>query len=720
MNRNFLLLIIILGLMQPLYAQSKISGQIIDENGDAVAGANIYLRGTVLGASSSADGFFEITNVPAGNFTMVVSVIGYREKEINIRIEVPAAEQLGSIQLTPSPLQSRPIVTTASKYEQNLQDVTSSIANVSAREIESRNAISLEDALKYVSGINMNDDQINIRGSSGYSRGVGSRVLLMVDGVPYITGDTQGAVLEAMTINEVASIEIVKGSGSALYGSSAVGGVVNIITKPIADEARLKFKVYGGFHDDPYHEQWQWSEKTRFMNGQQLTYSNKWENVGLRFSAARDEDDSYRKNDWHKRLNLGGKINYDFTPFDRLTVSGNYMEQKRANFLYWKNLENALVPPDDQLGDRVNSQRMHLSSDYRKILDHENYYTLKAIWFHNYFDDFVGGEAHESRSDFMNVEWQINYSWQKHFFTFGLNPSFSTVSSNLFGTHKSWNGAVFAQDEIKWSDKFSSTLGLRFDYSDIEELGMDQQVNPKLGLVWKGIKGGAIRFSAGTGFRAPSIAEAFTSTSAGGLIVVPNTNLKAEKSISLEIGWNQIFNENLATDIALFYNNYNDLIEGRLLDSGNIQFRNVTEARISGMELNLYGQLFSRQLTYHLGYTYTDPQNVAEKTFLTYRPRHLLYASAGSRWHFLTFGADYRFISKYDRIDNTFALVIEDARERIDAHVVDFRISADFHLAGTPVSTSLQINNLLQYNYVDLVGSIAPIRQFVLTLETEL
>ncbi|MCB0281817.1 MAG: TonB-dependent receptor [Calditrichaeota bacterium] len=719
MNR-IVLILIILFFNSTLSAQTILKGYITDENNQDIAAANIYLKGTVLGASSAADGRFQINMVPAGDFTLVISMIGFNEKELPVSVKNEKDIDLGTITLSSSPLPTQPIVTTASKYEQNVQDVVSSISNVSAQEIERRNNISLKGALKYVSGISLNDDQINIRGSSGYSRGVGSRVLLMVDGVPYVTGDTQGAEFEAMTMNEVANIEIVKGSGSALYGSGAVGGVVNIITKPVSDEQQIKLKVYGGLYDDPYYPDWKWSSTNRYVNGQQVGYSNKWDNLGMRFSLARDEDDSYRKNDVSKRVNFGGKINYEFSPFDRLTLSGNYMEQKKENFLYWKNLENALVPPDDQLGDRVHSKRAYLSSAYRSILSNEKYYTVNAIWFHNYFDDFVGGEAHDSKSDFFNMEWQYNAEWEKHFFTFGVNPSMSSVASNLFGTHEGINAAVFVQDEIKWSQQFSATLGLRYDYSDIDRLGQDQQLNPKLGLVWKYLTGGAIRLSAGTGFRAPSIAEAFTSTSAGGLIVVPNTKLDAEKSVSLEIGLNQIFSEYLALDIALFNNNYQDLIEGRLLESGNIQFQNITKARIRGAEINFFGRIANNNLTYRAGYTYVDPRDLSSDTFLTYRPRHLLYANTSLSWRFLTLSTDYRFMSRYDKIDNTFTLVIEDARKRVDAHILDLRLTADLNLFELPFTATMHINNLLQYNYVDLVGSIAPIRQVVLTLETEL
>jgi outer membrane cobalamin receptor len=232
-------------------------------------------------------------------------------------------------------------------------------------------------------------------------------------------------------------------------------------------------------------------------------------------------------------------------------------------------------------------------------------------------------------------------------------------------------------------------------------------------MVYKLWQGGALRSSIGRGFRAPSIAEAFTSTIAGGLRVIPNLNLKPERSISYELGINQIMMANLYFDLAVFYNRYWDLIEGTFLEeTGDIQFNNVTDAKISGLEVNFAWDVLPEIFDLKLGYTNTDPINLTENEFLTYRPRHLFYVNSAAIYKKFKLTIDYRFISRYDKIDETFALVIEDAEERVDAHVLDVRLSADVfsYLA------SLQINNLLQYHYVDLLGSIAKTRHFILSL----
>ena len=100
------------------------------------------------------------------------------------------------------------------------------------------------------------------------------------------------------------------------------------------------------------------------------------------------------------------------------------MTQNHGSFIYWKNLSNALVPPDDQLGDEVVSQRWHLSGLYRYVLDNDRFITIKGIWFRNHFDDNIAGEisteGNESISDFFDAEIQYNFALEKHQFTTGI------------------------------------------------------------------------------------------------------------------------------------------------------------------------------------------------------------------------------------------------------------------------------------------------------------
>jgi iron complex outermembrane receptor protein len=727
MIRSVYALVIIFISIGSLVAQNTIVGKIVDDEDVPLEAANVYLSGTIMGAATNDKGEFKIETVPSGEFVLTISIIGYQLKEIPILVSGGDVDA-GKFQLESSALQSQPIVVTAARHQQSLQDVSASISSISNKKIEYRNAITIDDALKYESGLNLTGDQVNIRGSTGYSRGVGSRVLMLVDGIPYMTGDTKEANLESLQINQIERIEIVKGAGSALYGSNAIGGVINVINKKIESESKTNVRLYGGFYSDPHYEEWEWSDRTRYLSGLKFDYSNKIGIVGFRFGAAHDQDDSYRMNDWVKRNYLSGMLEFDLSPFDQINLSANFMKQDRENFLYWKNLGNALIPPEDQIGDKIESKRWHLAATYRHIFDRDNYYIFKAIWFQNRFNDNISSEEHgignESLSDYMDGEFQYNFVVSKHLFTLGTEANKSRVSSNIFGVNSGYNAAFFAQDEIKWEENLTVTPGLRFDYFYLDEIGSDFQINPKIGIVHKPWSDVALRGSAGRGFRAPSIAEVFTNTTASGIKVIPNLELQPEESFSGEIGYNQLFGQKIYLDVSLFYNRYWNLIEPRFTRDGDIQFDNITNARGLGFEINSKFSVLDNRLFYNVGYTYTDVREIVigesgEQTlgrYLSFRPRHLFYNHADYTWNRFKFGADYRFISAWDRIDDELVFFIEDVDERVDAHIVDLRIVYSFNINGSPLEASIQLNNLLQYHYLDVVGSIAKTRNTVLTL----
>ena len=721
--------VIILVSMGSAVSQNSITGKVVDTDHKPLEAANVYLSGTIMGAATNAEGQFEIENVPDGNFVLTISMIGYQLKEIPVSIRGKTIDA-GTIQLESSALQSQPIVVTAARHQQSLQDVSSSVGTITEEEIQSRNAITVEDALKYESGLNLTGSQLSIRGSTGYSRSVGSRVLMLVDGIPYMTADTKETNFESLQINQIERIEIVKGAGSALYGSNAIGGVINIIHKKIEPEPLTNFRLYGGFYSDPYYEQWKWSNRKRYLSGMKFDYSNKFGTVGLRIGAAHDQDDSYRMNDWFKRNYISSMIEFDFSPFDQMNISANYMQQERENFLYWKDLSNALIPPENQLGDKVNSRRWHVAANFRHIFDQNNYYVFKSIWFQNHFKDNISNEEYgvgnNSLSDYLNGEFQYNFLMNNHLFTIGIDGEMSRVSSNIFGDNAGYNAAFFVQDEIKWDESWTVTPGVRFDYFTLNKIGSDFQTNPKIGIVHKPWTGASFRGSAGRGFRAPSIGEVFTNTTASGLKVVPNDTLKPEQSMSGEVGYNQLFGQNIYLDLSLYYNRYWDLIEPTFTDKGDIQFQNVTNARGLGFEINFNATLLDNRLIDSFGYTYTDVRRIITNPdgdkvlgkYLSFRPRHLFYNHASFAWGDFKFGIDYRYISAWDEIDENLEKIqiIKDANVRIDAHILDLRIGYSFSLDKTPLETSLQINNLLQYYYLDVVGSIAQTRNFVLTL----
>ncbi|MBM2844755.1 MAG: Iron complex outer rane receptor protein [Bacteroidetes bacterium] len=703
----------------------SIRGLVVSTNGEPLPGVNVLVQGTVRGTTTSASGEFSLSGISVGTYTIVFSLVGYqREQRSKVDVREGQALELRVV-LTSAPIQTEPVVVTASKREQSLQESPVSMAVMDATEIARRNSVTIDDALRYISGVNLTESQVNIRGSSGYSRGAGSRVLMLVDGIPFITGDTGELNFETIPVGQVERIEVVKGASSALYGSSALGGVINVITKPIPAEPATTLRTYGGFYGAPSFSQWVWGGGTRFLDGQALTHSRTIGSLGLMLHGSRIADDGFRQNDFRRRYNGYVKVRAPLSDFDLFTSTFNILHQKRASFLYWKDLTHALTPPDVQQGDGVQSTRFFLSSQYNHITGEDAIYTVRGMWFRTKFTDTIGPSSEGSRSDVIRGEALGTFLFDGgHILTAGVEGNLDRVDADVWGTHSGGGVAMYVQAEYAVAPWFKVTVGARYDHQDLDSLDANAQLNPKLGIVYNPMPGTAVRASYGRGFRSPTVAEAFISTSAGGFPIIPNPNLKPERSTSYEVGVNQILGEAAVCDVALFQSDFSDLIEAGFTPNFNGQFANVTRAQIRGVEGSATLGFFDRSSVLSLGYTYVHPKDVTKNDILKYRPRHMLYAGSVSRISDFTLAVDFRYLSRVERIDDEFVTpplnIIKDGEYRVDIYVVDLRFGYDFAAVDLPLIATLNINNLFQYNYVELIGNIAPPRSIILTLQTSL
>ncbi len=717
-----LIIIWILSVTTAVGQTGALTGHIVDaRSGEALPGVNVIVQGTLRGAATDIDGKFLVSGIRPGTHTVSFALVGYkRELRSGVAITDGGVTTL-DVRLTAVAISTDPVIVTASKREQSLQESPSSISVMDAAGMAYRNAITVDDVLRYVPGVNMTYDQVNVRGSSGYSRGAGSRVLLLIDGIPLLTGDTGELNFESIPTGQIERVEVVKGAASALYGSSALGGVINVITHRVPDDPEGRVRMYGGLFAKPGFSQWEWSDRSRLQGGISATYSRHVGPVGLSVYGSRMVDDSHRQNDWKKRTNLALRADASLSSDDVLSVTANYLNQYRGAFLYWKDLSNTLVPPDVYQGETIHSTRFYTTAIYTHTYSTSVVLTTRALWFKNRFTDQLGSRYDISKSDVLRGEAQLSWSpTDQHIFAFGAEGNYDHVNATLFGVHNGGGGAVYAQDEIILFEPLTLTLGARFDIQSLDSLQTNSQFNPKVALVYAAAPGTAVRASVGRGFRSPTVAEAFTSTNIGGFKIVPNPALKPERSSSFEVGANQLLGENAVVDLALFQNDFWDLIETGFNQFGQGQFSNVTRARIRGLEASSQLQFFNRALSFNLSYTYIDPRDITANDVLKYRHRHMVYASTMGRAGILTFGVDYRYLSKIERIDQEFVTlgIIKDGDVVVPINVFDLRFGADFSTMGLPLNATFNVNNILGYNYVELIGNMAPLRTFVLTLET--
>jgi len=690
-------------------------------NSEPLHGVNISLLGTHRGTSSDKDGHFRLERIEPGEHELLFSLVGYQATKEKIRIESDEAINV-VVTLQASAVMTDPVIVTANKRDQVAGESAVSVSVMDGAEISFRNSRNVEDALRYIPGVHFVESQVNIRGSSGYNRGVGSRVSLLVDGIPMITGDTGELILEALPIGEVERIEVVKGASSALYGSNALGGVINVITKPPAANPTTRIRTYGGLYSSPSFPQWEWTNNTRFLDGLSISHSRKWEDFELTLYGSRFSDDGYRRNDAKKRYNVFAKLGHALTPQQHVNATFNYFYQNRGDFLFWKNLDNALVPPDNQLSDRVVSKRFSTTLQYRNVLSDEFLLQGNAQWYRNNFSSIIEAQADMSTSDEIRGELQGTwYVHSHHILTFGSEVIVDDVRSDLFGNRAGEGIGAYIQDEWNVASDLHLSFGLRFDKRSIDSVSaIGGQINPKAGIVFEASDRVRFRASFGRGFRAPAIGEAFTSVTISGVPVLPNPFIKPEKSNSSEIGFNAVPVDFMLVDVALFRSDYFDLIEAEFTPSGAIQFGNVTRARVQGGEVAMSFGLLERDLVINFGYTYIYPRNITLGEALQYRPRHIVQTSAVGVLGMFTIGADFRSISRYEEIDRQISTIVADGAVRTAVYVFDVRVGVDFSRIDIPLTMTLNINNLFQYNYVEITGNLAPPRTYMLVLEANL
>ena len=699
-----------------VYPQTgKLTGRVLTESARPVIGANVIIQGTSIGAAADENGFFEIDNVEPGNYQLLVSAVGFEKRSLNIAFS--RTSKPITIILRSTVIETEQIVVSAGKYEQKKEDLTVSTTVIHPEYIDKQNFLTFDDMLRTITGVQMNLEQVSIRGSSGYSKGVGARVLVALNGIPLYAGDNGDVVWELIPVSDIERVEIIKGPASSLYGSSAIGGVINIITKTAVKSPVTRFRTYYGLYDSPSHDIWKWNESPRTFYGAEVTHSSSLEKLGYTVSFKKFDNMSYRQNDFNKKYLGYVKLNYQLTDKNSLTFFADYLNMNRGNFLYWKDSRNALVPKDEDNGNIVKSERFFSGLIYNHNFNENFNAELKASYYRTRFDGY-GLSITSSLANLMRGEALTNYKVSDKFtLTNGTEISFSDVTSDIFSNTNFFGSGIYSQAEYKGIENTVLSIGIRGDYIKVDSLDGAFALTPRAGINYKLDKNVILRTSIGTGFRAPTPAEIFTSTSiTGGLSVKGNTDLKAETSVSTEFGINYIVENSFDIDAAIFFTKYKNYIEPNIVGDG-IQFLNVPNAEVFGFECGVQFQLIENFIDTKFGYMYLWARDPDKNIALKYRPRHSLTANLTAHFASLETGINFHFQSKFEQIDNLTTTLVVDGDKHVPIYVTDLMFGYNTIWGSIPAKVFLNVKNVFNYNYVEFTGNLSPIRNYSLSAE---
>lgn len=722
----------------PIWSQTgKITGQVLDaKTGLPLVGANVMVRGTWLGAMTDLKGKFEIKSLSMGAYEIEVSMMGY-EKVLQKEIRVESHDTLHLLfRLKPSLLHHPPQVVTASKRKQAIENTPVSVDVIGSDAIRTRNVTTLDEVLVKTAGVGIIDGQVDVRGSSGFNWAAGSRILMLVDGHPLISGDTGGINWDIIPVEEIERVEVVKGAGSALYGSNAMAGMINVITREPSAIPQTRVRMTYGFYDTPAYESWRWTDrfltyrifkqkKFDFRNvlgfqGIDLSHSRVLgQNVGVLFTLGRKTSSGYYQNGDYDRWNFMGKCTFR-GPLDQFMVSSSWASEDHGDVLQWLSQSGALEVPPQESKNRILYTKGNLALTYRRVANSTLAYTVKSHYYQNHWENHYQDNQDYATNHKFGTEFQTDWIWKLHALTFGTEWIYTHSISKIYGKPTTYDWALYGEDELKLSKTWILTFGVRFDWHKVQVLYSESELSPRLGMVWHTENGPAFRFSLGRGFRAPSIAEVFADITVSGFRVVANPDLKkAERAWNLELGANHTIQQvalpwigewlglQLKWDVAGFWHRYNNMIDVDYNPAvGGFQFMNMGEAQNVGGEVRLQVVCLNGHLSGDVGYTYLDARDIKTQKMLHYRSRHRLNTGGELKFGKWRFGLDYRYASRVEEVVNVYRM-----DERVPMHVVDARVQWDL----SRVSFAVEGKNVLNYHYTLRQRMLEPIRHFVFT-----
>jgi iron complex outermembrane receptor protein len=711
MRKIFTLVIITLCNLT-LYSQT-ISGTITDaKNNEELIGVNIILEN---GRGTSTDVFGKYTlSINEGTQKVTFKYIGYEDivkkislakdenKTINITLE-SSSEQLSTV------------VVSAGRFEQKIEEITVSMEVIKSTLIENKNTTQIETAMDQIPGVNITDGQANIRGGSGWSFGAGTRVLVMVDDMPLISGDAGQAQWSLIATENINQVEVIKGASSALYGSSALNGVINVRTtfpsQKDIDKNKLpgytKVNMHFGLIDKAKRNELNWNgEKRRAFKGIEFLQGMKFDNLDLSIGGNIFKDDGYRFGEITDRKRFNINTTYKSKKIEGLSfgINANFLSQSSGSTLIWNGLDQAYIPLDFSISTTTgHTYNIDPSITYIKGNNRHNLRTrYLKVTKNNLTDGIDIGQSNSSNTYYTDYQWQKNIKKYKLRITSGTTNEKVNANSDLFsGKNYKTNHSLYTQLDKKWN-RLNVSLGARYEsfrlHSEDKYLIGGDSINDftagkpvfRTGINYQAAEATYVRASWGQGYRFPSMAELFISTNQSGLEIYPNPELKPESGWSSEIGIKQGVKTGKwmgYIDVAAFIMQYDDMMEFSFGNWGGadkpfsgLGFKsvNVGKTQISGAELSVSGQgKINPNLTINIiaGYTYINPISLdldqpyaesiygqeltyknsgSDSTMLKYRYKHLAKADIEIVFKGITIGGSMRYNSFMKNIDKIF------------------------------------------------------------------
>lgn len=599
---------------------------------DALTGESLFaatVRVGSGGAIADYDGRFSLSLAP-GSYEIIVSYTGYTPKTVPIRLSAAETRDV-VIKLDNADNLLQTATVTAGKFEKPLGEVTVSMDVIQTKLIQSTNSTSVDEVLIKVPGLSIVDGQASIRGGAGFSYGAGTRVLILVDDIPALQPDAGLPNWDDFPVENISQMEVLKGAASALYGSSAMNGIINIRTGFAKDQPETEFAVFGKTWGTPRNERMKWwgtdssGIQQPVETGFSFAHRQKFNRLDFVLGAYGLYRDSYNR-DTYSRY---GRItpNLRFRVNERLTLglNTNFNFGRSGSFFIWGNGDElALQPGAGSSSFTKGRLRFNIDPTLQYFDKNGNRHKILSRYFYIHNNN-SGNQSNDSRLYYGEYQFQRAMTDIGLVTTLGVVGMYNTVVAEIYSnaSYRARNLAGYMQADYKPFERLNLSAGLRYEQNvqhspdsiflgsellGVIQDGVTKEAKPvyRFGANFRAAKATYLRASWGQGYRYPTIAEKFVSTDFGvGNSVSPNPSLVSETGWTAEIGLKQGFRLGSwqgYADLTGFVSEYQNMMEfvldtllvsfgpGGLKANARFQSENSGDTRVTGYELSIVGQ----------------------------------------------------------------------------------------------------------------------------------
>ena len=557
MFKIFILVVSILTFSSTYSQEVTLSGSVTSENSPAPF-VNIYLKNTELGTSSNENGWYELKNIPPGKYTLIASTIGYIPFSQSIVVK-KEQEQFINIDLKPSIESLDEMVVTGTMKPVSRLESPVPVEVYKPSFFKKNPTASIFEALQNVNGVRpqincsvCNTGDIHINGLEG------PYTLVLIDGMPIVSGLGTVYGLSGIPNSLIEQIEIVKGPASTLYGSEAVGGLINIITKN-----NLTAPIFSG---DSFITDWgeynldvgtkvNVSKKISLLLGiNYFKYDNPIDNNGDNFTDLTLQD----------RISIFQKWNFTRKKSRILSLAGRFFYEDRwGGELQWT---PEFRGGDEIYGESIYTRRWEVLGKYQLPFEEQ---LMLSFSYNDHSQNSVYGDVSylaNQRIGFTQLTW--DKSLGKHSVLAGSALRYNYYDDNTPAT-LDLNGnkpdeviipSIFLQDEIAFNKKHSLLLGARYDYDNRH----GSIFTPRGAYRFKFTDTDILRLNAGTGFRVVNLFTEEHAALTGSREVIITEELKPERSFNVNLNYlKKIYGDNgtfVTLDASMFYTNFQNII----------------------------------------------------------------------------------------------------------------------------------------------------------------